>query len=488
MAVKSGLFSLVQPTKVKGDASSIDDTQTSMLESLASGDISGSLSSGDKLIALGALLKSVSRGSKTTPQEVMQNLQASKLQEMQNKIQLQQLRAERDRKARLKPIVERAAGIGPAGASGQPLMPEDLFALSAQALAEGDPELAKSLREQAAGIAQYTGAGALVSAFAQTTGKSPYEMLNRVRPDGTPYQITRWEDAGASSPGEWVMRQLQQFSGAGAPAPMGAGAPTSGGAGSIPVQVNGTTVNVPPMSPPVKNLGGDRGAPSPAQNRGGDTGLNPSALARIQVDADVFKDLKMSASKSAQIAQQRLPQIQALGMLSDALATGKTAEFRYGVQAYLDAFGLSDSPQAKMALSNAAAFANLRKQETVNRMSGLTGAPSDKDAEIVAGIGPLMKNTRQGNRLITATETALARRDIAFNNFLGRYRGEPGMALEAWSKTKAGRLGILADPVYVTEAAKTGLLRKGTVKDTSGRLRHFVVPVGRPVEQAIFLD
>lgn len=472
MAVKSGLFSFVQPTKVKGDASSIDDTQTSMLESLASGDISGSLSSGDKLIALGALLKSVSRGSKTTPQEVMQNLQASKLQEMQNKIQLQQLRAERDRKARLKPIVERAAGIGPAGASGQPLMPEDLFALSAQALAEGDPELAKALREQAAGIAQYTGAGVMTTAFAGSAGKSAFDMIKGTRGDGTPFELPRFRADGYPTAAAWVAAQAP--SGGGAPAPSGGAPAPSGGAPTIPTQVDGRTINVPVMSSPVEGIG--------------NTGLSPANLARIQVDADVFKDLKTTAQQNAQVAQQRLPQIQALGMLSDALATGRAAEFKYGVQSYLDAFGLSDSPQAKLALSNAAAFNNLRKQETLSRLSGLKGAASDKDAEIVTGIGPLMKNTRQGNRLITATETALARRDIAFNNFLGRYRGEPGMALEAWGKTKAGRLGILADPVYVTEAAKTGLLRKGTVKDTSGRLRHFVVPVGRPVEQAIFLD
>lgn len=446
MAPRKGFLELVKPVGVKGDASAIDDTQSSMLESLASGDISGSLSSGDKLIALGALLKSVSRGSKTTPQEVMQNLQASKLQEMQNKIQLQQLRAERDRKARLKPIVERAAGIGPAGASGQPLMPEDLFALSAQALAEGDPELAKALREQAAGIAQYTGAGVMTTAFAGSAGKSAYDAIKGTRPDGTPFELPRFRAEGYPTAAAWVAAQTP--SGGGAPAPASSGAPSpSGGAPTIPTQVDGRTVNVPVMSSPVEGIGV--------------TGLSEGDKATIAARGEQFKTLLVDAQATAIAAQQRLPQVQAMGALSEALATGKTAEWRNAAQSWLNAFGLSDNPEAKAAIANASAFADLRKRNTLTMLQSQKGASSDKDMQFAASVGPLMTNTPAGNRLITATESALLRRDIGFNNFLGRYNGPPGQALEAWGKTRIGRLGVLGDPEYVKAAVATGALKLG---------------------------
>lgn len=446
MAVKSGLFSFVQPTKVKGDASSIDDTQTSMLESLASGDISGSLSSGDKLIALGALLKSVSRGSKTTPQEVMQNLQASKMQEMQNKIQLQQLRAERDRKARLKPIVERAAGIGPAGASGQPLMPEDLFALSAQALAEGDPELAKALREQAAGIAQYTGAGVMTTAFAGSAGKSAYDMIKGTRPDGTPFELPRFRAEGYPTAGAWVAAQAP--SGGGAPASTSSGAPApSGGAPTIPTQVGGRTINVPVMSSPIEGIGV--------------TGLSEGDKATIAARGEQFKALLTDAQQRAVAAQQRLPQVQALDALSESIATGRFAEYKNAAQSWLVATGLENNPAAQAAVANATAFTDLRKQNVGRMLSDQKGPQTDKDRDFFMSIGPQMKNTPAGNKLISATETAILRRDIGFNNFLGRYNGPPGQALEAWGKTRQGRLGILGDPEYIKAAVATGALKLG---------------------------
>lgn len=56
------------------------------------GNLGGMLTGGDKLSALGALLKSVSRGSQTTPQQVMQGIQAQKLQEVQGLMQIQELR------------------------------------------------------------------------------------------------------------------------------------------------------------------------------------------------------------------------------------------------------------------------------------------------------------------------------------------------------------------------------------------------------------
>lgn len=442
MAPRKGFLELVKPVGVKGDASAIDDTQSSMLESLASGDISGSLSSGDKLIALGALLKSVSRGSKTTPQEVMQNLQASKLQEMQNKIQLQQLKAERDRKARLKPLYEQLGGAPgmPGGQSGQAMTPDDYFALSAKLAAEGDLEGAKTARELAAGIAQYSPAGVVTTGFAADVAKQAFTMIDGLGADGRPFKLPRWQAEGAASPMAWVAAQ----SGGGMPS--AAPAPSQPQA-TIPTQVGGRTVNVPAMSSPVAGVGV--------------TGLSEGEKATIAARGEQFKNLLVDAQSTAMAAQQRLPQVQAMGALSEALATGKTAEWRNAAQSWLNAFGLSDNPEAKAAIANASAFADLRKRNTLTMLQSQKGASSDKDMQFAASVGPLMTNTPAGNRLITATESALLRRDIGFNNFLGRYNGPPGQALEAWGKTRIGRLGVLGDPEYVKAAVATGALKLG---------------------------
>lgn len=435
----TGLFgSLIQPTKIKGDATAIDDEQAQLLEKLAGGDISGSLTGGDKLIALGALLKSVSRGSKTTPQEVMQNLQQSKLQEMQTKVQLQQLKAERDRKAQLKPIYAKATGAGPTDANGQPIMPEDLYALAAQALALGDLEGAKALREQAAGIAQNTGQGVLATAFGSNVAKAAYDMVKGTRPDGTPIELPRWQAAGAPNAAAWIMSQI----GGG-----GTGVSTGVSGQTIPTQVGGRTIDVPVMSSPVEGIGV--------------TGLSPQAQSNLEARGAAFKDLLTSAQQSAQAAQQRLPQVQAMDALSQSIATGKTAEWRNAAQSWLNAFGLVDDPTAKGALANAAAFTDLRKRNTLTMLQTQKGASSDKDMQFAASVGPLMTNTPAGNKLISATEAALLRRDIGFNNFLGRYKGDPGTALEAWGKTRQGRLGILGDPDFVKSAVATGAIKLG---------------------------
>jgi len=65
---------------------------TNRLLQIMSGQLGGTLSSGDKLSALGALLKSVSRGSQTTPQQVMQSIQQQKMAEVQGALQIQELR------------------------------------------------------------------------------------------------------------------------------------------------------------------------------------------------------------------------------------------------------------------------------------------------------------------------------------------------------------------------------------------------------------
>lgn len=71
------------------------------LAQLMQGNLKGQLSSADKLSALGALLKSVSRGSTTSPAQVIQNVQAQKMQEVQGRIQIEQLRQQAQRQAQL---------------------------------------------------------------------------------------------------------------------------------------------------------------------------------------------------------------------------------------------------------------------------------------------------------------------------------------------------------------------------------------------------
>lgn len=65
---------------------------TNRLLQIMGGNLGGTLSGGEKLSALGALLKSVSRGSQTSPQQVLQGIQQQKLQQVQGALQVQELR------------------------------------------------------------------------------------------------------------------------------------------------------------------------------------------------------------------------------------------------------------------------------------------------------------------------------------------------------------------------------------------------------------
>lgn len=65
---------------------------TNRLLQILSGNLGGTLTGGEKLSALGALLKSVSRGSQMSPQQVVQGIQQQKLQQVQGALQMQELR------------------------------------------------------------------------------------------------------------------------------------------------------------------------------------------------------------------------------------------------------------------------------------------------------------------------------------------------------------------------------------------------------------
>lgn len=73
---------------------------TNRLLQILGGNLGGTLSGGEKLSALGALLKSVSRGSQTSPQQVMQSIQQQKMAEVQGALQIQELRKAAAEKAK----------------------------------------------------------------------------------------------------------------------------------------------------------------------------------------------------------------------------------------------------------------------------------------------------------------------------------------------------------------------------------------------------
>lgn len=72
---------------------------TSRLLQIMSGQLGGTLTGGEKLSALGALLKSVSRGSQTSPQDVVRGIQQQKMAEVQGALQIQELRKAATEKA-----------------------------------------------------------------------------------------------------------------------------------------------------------------------------------------------------------------------------------------------------------------------------------------------------------------------------------------------------------------------------------------------------
>jgi hypothetical protein len=84
---------------------------------LLSGDLSGSLSSGDKLLALSGLLRSATRSGRRagiTPQQVIGQLQQQKVAEVQNRLQVEQLRmAESQRRQQEQAMSQFASTLPP---------------------------------------------------------------------------------------------------------------------------------------------------------------------------------------------------------------------------------------------------------------------------------------------------------------------------------------------------------------------------------------
>jgi multidrug efflux pump subunit AcrA (membrane-fusion protein) len=79
-------------------------TDAEKLAQVMGGNLSGTLTGADKLMGLSALLKSVSRGSQTTPQQAIAQLQQQKSAELQNRIAIDQARKQAERQAQLNTV------------------------------------------------------------------------------------------------------------------------------------------------------------------------------------------------------------------------------------------------------------------------------------------------------------------------------------------------------------------------------------------------
>lgn len=80
---------------------------TTQLLNLIGGNLSGSLTTSDKLAGLSALMRSVTRGGRAaglTPEAAISQLQQQKITEVQNRMQVQQLRAQAEQEAQLRAL------------------------------------------------------------------------------------------------------------------------------------------------------------------------------------------------------------------------------------------------------------------------------------------------------------------------------------------------------------------------------------------------
>lgn len=107
MSIKSLLNSLTgtgrDPSSLglTGDTAKTIPDASYLMQNLLKGDLSSSLTSGEKLMALGALLRSAGRGSQTTPQEVMGEIRKTAQNRTAIQLQLAQFQAAMAQKAQL---------------------------------------------------------------------------------------------------------------------------------------------------------------------------------------------------------------------------------------------------------------------------------------------------------------------------------------------------------------------------------------------------
>ena len=86
-----------------------DATYLESMQKALQGDVASTLSGGEKLAALGALLKSASRGSQVSPQAVMASVQQTAQNRAATQLQLAQLQAAMNERAKFKAAAEEHA-------------------------------------------------------------------------------------------------------------------------------------------------------------------------------------------------------------------------------------------------------------------------------------------------------------------------------------------------------------------------------------------
>lgn len=103
-------------------------TDAEKLAQVMGGNLSGTLTGTDKLMGLSALLKSVSRGSQTTPQQAIAQLQQQKSAELQNRITIDQARKQAERAALMKAQKDQIISTLPAEMQAEArLIPDEVF-------------------------------------------------------------------------------------------------------------------------------------------------------------------------------------------------------------------------------------------------------------------------------------------------------------------------------------------------------------------------
>lgn len=91
-----------------------DATYLENMQKLLKGDVSSALTGGEKLMALGALLRSAARGSQVTPQEVMGQVRQTAQTRAATQLQLAQLQAKAQQEQRQKAFISQYASVLPA--------------------------------------------------------------------------------------------------------------------------------------------------------------------------------------------------------------------------------------------------------------------------------------------------------------------------------------------------------------------------------------
>jgi hypothetical protein len=103
-------------------------TDAEKLAQVMGGNLSGTLTGADKLMGLSALLKSVARGSQTTPQQAIAQLQQQKSAELQNRITIDQARKQAERAALMKAQKDQIISTLPAEMQAEArLIPDEVF-------------------------------------------------------------------------------------------------------------------------------------------------------------------------------------------------------------------------------------------------------------------------------------------------------------------------------------------------------------------------